>query len=348
MTWRMPSETAPQDRVWMAFPPEGYTLGASAEDAHEARSSWAAVAHAVAEFEPVTMVADPADEAVARSYLSGEIEIVTEPLDDAWMRDIGPTFVHDQDGGVAAVHWIFNGWGQQRWAAWSKDSRIGGAVTDRAGVKQVASPIVNEGGGIHVDGLGTVLLTDSVQLDRGRNPHLTRADVEAELTRTLGGTHFIWLPQGLTRDNQEFGTRGHVDLVATIPSPGVVLIHVQADDSHPDHAVTSTLRTLLEGTHDATGRPWQIIDLPAPRTLTDHRGWVDYSYVNHLVVNNGVVACAFGDPRDADAAAVLADAYPGREVVSVDARPLFARGGGVHCITQQQPSARSPVVAQHR
>ncbi len=339
MAWLMPSETAPQDKVWMAFPPDGYSLGDTAEEAHKAGSTWAAVANAVVEFEPVTVVVDPASEAVARSYLSPEVEIVIEPLDDAWMRDIGPTFVHDEDGGVAGVDWTFNGWGQQDWAEWGKDSLIGGAVIERADVKRVTSNIVNEGGGIHVDGLGTVLLTETVQLDSGRNPGLTKADIEAELARTIGGTHFIWLPRGLTRDYKKFGTRGHVDIVATIPSPGVLLLHDQTDPTHPDHALSRELREMLAGTKDAEGRSWNIIDLPAPEVLRDDEGWVDYSYVNHLVVNGGVIACSFGDPRDDEAAAILAEAYPGRKVVSVDARPLFARGGGIHCITQHQPSA---------
>ena len=339
MTWLMPSETAPQDRVWMAFPPGGYTLGETAAEAEEAHTAWSAVANAIVEFEPVTMIVDPADVEVARSYLSPEIEIVVEPLDDAWMRDMGPTFVHDDDGQVAGVDWIFNGWGQQDWATWGKDSLIGSAVIGRAGVKQISSDIVNEGGGIHVDGLGTVLLTETVQLDPGRNPGLTRADIEDELSRTIGGSHFIWLPRGLARDNQRFGTRGHVDIVATIPSPGVILLHTQNDPAHPDHALSIELHELFAGTTDALGNAWTVIDLPATDVLTDDEGWVDYSYVNHLVVNGGVIACSFGDPRDAEAAAILADAYPGRKVVSVDARPIFARGGGIHCITQQQPSA---------
>jgi agmatine deiminase len=71
--------------------------------------------------------------------------------------------------------------------------------------------------------------------------------------------------------------------------------------------------------------------------LRDEGGFVDFSYVNHVLVNDGVIACAFDDPADADAAAILREAYPGRRVVTVDARPLFERGGGIHCITQQQP-----------
>lgn len=337
--YRMPAETAAQERVWMAFPCQGYSLGDTEEARHEARSTWAAVAHAVGEFAPVTMVVDPEEVDVARRYVSADIEIVEAPLNDAWMRDMGPTFVHASDGSVAAVDWVFNGWGAQDWARWDRDEKIGGFVAQLAGAPVVSSPLVNEGGGIHVDGEGTVLVTATVQLDPGRNPGLTRADVEAELTRTIGATQVVWLPRGLTRDSQRFGTRGHVDIVATITSPGRLLLHTQRDAAHPDHLVCQEIRAALESSHDAAGRAWEITELPAPEVLTDGDGYVDYSYVNHLVVNDGVVACGFGDPADASAAAILAEQYPGRRVVTVDARPLFERGGGIHCITQQQPAA---------
>ena len=150
----------------------------------------------------------------------------------------------------------------------------------------------------------------------------------------------VWLPRGLTRDSERFGTRGHVDIVAAITSPGRLLLHTQGDESHPDYIVCQQIRTALEQTHDAAGRAWEIVEMPAPRTLTDAEGFVDYSYINHLVVNGGVIACSYADAHDADAAAILAEQYPGRRVVTVDARPLFERGGGIHCITQQQPSSR--------
>ncbi|GAB3488457.1 agmatine deiminase family protein [Flexivirga lutea] len=332
----MPSETSAQDRIWMAFPSQGYTLGDTAAEADEARSTWAAVAHAALEFEPVTMVVDPEDADVARRYLSAGIDVVHTPLDDAWMRDMGPTFVYD-DGALAGVNWIFNGWGAQDWATWDKDAKVAAYVLEQAQVPRIDSPIVNEGGGFHVDGEGTVLVTETVQLDPGRNPDATKADIEAELARTIGATHVVWLPRGLTRDSQRFGTRGHVDIVAAIPSPGVLLLHDQRDPDHPDHAVMREIEAALQQTTDAAGRAWDIRKVPAPAVLTDDEGPVDYSYLNHLVVNDGVIACSFDDVHDEEAAAVLADAYPGRRVVTVDARPLFARGGGVHCITQQQP-----------
>lgn len=338
--YRMPAETAPQERIWMAFPCEGYSLGDTEQARDEARSTWAAVAHAVAEFEPVTMVVHPDQRAVAGRYLSRDVDIIEAPINDAWMRDIGPTFVHAEDGSVAAVDWVFNGWGAQDWAQWDLDATIAQVVAAAAGTPVVASDLVNEGGGIHVDGEGTVLVTETVQLDPGRNPGLSKADVEAELARTIGATHAVWLPRGLTRDFQRFGTRGHVDIVAAITAPGRLLLHAQSDESHPDHLVCREIRAALEATRDAAGRAWEITEMPAPATLTDADGFVDYSYINHLVVNGGVIACGFDDAHDADAAAILAEQYPGRRVVSVDARPLFERGGGVHCITQQQPSPR--------
>ncbi len=288
------------------------------------------------------MVVAPGDEPVARRWCSPEIELVTAPLDDAWMRDMGPTFVvRDGEGDAArlgAVDWVFNGWGAQPWATWDHDARIGAFVGAQAAAQVIGSSLVQEGGGIHVDGLGTVLLTETVQLDPGRNPGLTRADVEAALAVTIGATAFVWLPRGLTRDYDEFGTRGHVDIVATIPSPGVLLLHDQRSPDHPDHAVTAELRELFEHASDVRGERFEVIGVPAPKTLTDDHGPVDWSYLNHLVVNGGVIACTFDDEQDDASLAILAEAYPGRRVVGVDARPLFDRGGGIHCITQQQPA----------
>lgn len=338
MVWRMPAETAPHERIWMAFPVEGVTLGDTAALREEGYAAWTAVATAVAARTPVAILVDPTEVARARRMLPGEVEIVEAPVDEYWMRDHGPTFVDDETGRLGAVDWIFNGWGAPEWAQWQKSAGHARLIADAVGAEIVPSLLVNEGGGIHVDGEGTVLLTETVQLDPRRNRYADRARVEAEMARTLGATTAIWLPRGLTRDYDEFGTNGHVDIVATLASPGRLLLHDQRDPAHPDHAVTRELRELLAAQTDAAGRRLEIIDLPAPTTLRDDEGFVDWSYVNHLVTNDAVIACGFGEPAaDAAAADILAGAYPGREVVTVDARPIFARGGGIHCITQQQP-----------
>ncbi|MDR6877029.1 agmatine deiminase [Microbacterium barkeri] len=337
----MPAETDRHERTWMAFPREGFTLGDTDAEREAGYTAWSAVAHAVAEFEPVTMVVDPSEVARARRMLSSHIELLEAPLDEFWMRDVGPTFVVDdtRPGALGAVDWTFNGWGAPAWAEWRLSAQLGRIVGRAAGAEIVSSALVNEGGGIHVDGEGTVLATETVQLDPRRNPYADKERVEAEFARTIGAAKVVWLPRGLTRDYDEFGTNGHVDIVATLTSPGVLLLHDQRDPDHPDHAVTRELRAHLAQQTDAAGRAFEIVDLPAPATLRDDEGFVDWSYVNHLVVNDGVIACGFGeDEADGRARDILAEVYPGRTVKTVDAREIFARGGGIHCITQQQPS----------
>jgi len=338
----MPAETEPHEQAWMAWPAGSYTLGESAAKAEEARRTWAAVANAIAEHEPLHILVPPQERAEAARRLSAEIVQHEVQLDDAWYRDIGPTFVLGASG-LGAVNWVFNGWGQQDWATWEYDAVASQVATEVSGAHRIDSPMVNEGGGIHTDGQGTFLVTETVQLDPLRNPGWTRAQVEEELARTVGARQVIWLPRGLTRDSERYGTKGHVDIVATFTAPGRLLVHDQRDPAHPDAPITQELIALLSDAVDADGRSLEITRLPAPETLRDAEGWVDYSYVNHYVANGAVIACGFDDPADDKAAALLAEAYPGRQVVQIDARPLFARGGGIHCITQQQPAVPTAV-----
>ncbi|NLT26957.1 MAG: agmatine deiminase family protein [Microbacteriaceae bacterium] len=336
----MPAEWTPHERTWMAYPPPNDTFGERGEeDLERARRAWLEVARTIAKHEPVTMVVDPGDEHEARAQCGDAIDVVIHQLNDAWMRDIGPSFAFDGDE-LVAVDWTFNGWGAQNWAAYDEDARIGRFVAEQAGARVVDSPLVNEGGGIHVDGEGTVLLTRTVQLDPGRNPGWSAEEVEAELARTIGATTPIWFDRGLRRDYEEFGTRGHVDIIAAFAGPGKVLVHDQRDPKHHDHRISEALKQRLAGATDAAGRPIEIIEVPAPRQLRDEHGWVDWSYINHYVCNGAVILCAFDDPRDEEAAAILQRCYPDHRIELVDARDIFAFGGGIHCITQQQPARR--------
>jgi agmatine deiminase len=249
------------------------------------------------------------------------------------MRDIGPTFVKDGAGNLAGVNWIFNGWGAQPWATWDKDSKVAALIDNHVQVATIDSPLINEGGGLHVNGAGLVLLTETVQLGEGRNESWSKADVEAEIHSKLGTQEAIWLKRGLTRDYDEFGTRGHVDIVACFANENTILYHNQENPDHPDFAISQEVRQTLEKAGD-----YNLIPVAAPATLRDEEGFVDYSYINHYVVNGGVILCSFGDANDGRAVATLQSVYPDREIVLIDARPLFARGGGIHCITQQQPA----------
>jgi agmatine deiminase len=338
--YRMPAEWTRHERTWMSWPATGGYVEASGADAVAA---WAAVANAVVGFEPVTMLAGAESLDAARALLDPRVEIVEAELDDSWLRDNGPTFVIGDGGQLSAVHWTFNAWGQEGNDNCQADAKIGAFVAGLAGVPVVSSPMVNEGGGIHVDGEGTVILTETVQLHENRNPGWSKADVEAELARTIGATAFIWLTRGLMGDMQEFrpgvGTNGHVDVLAAFVRPGVVVVHQQSDPDHYDSEVMAENLEQLRFARDARGRELEIIPIEGPAAHVVDGVAIDHSYINFSFVNDGIVMCSYGDP-DADEAArrVLQRLFPDRRVVDVDARPIFRNGGGVHCITQQQPA----------
>ncbi|MET7287524.1 agmatine deiminase family protein [Streptomyces sp. NPDC005573] len=336
--FRMPAEWTPHERTWMAWPGPNATF-ADPGSLAAARRAWAEVARAVRRFEPVTVVCGPGQSREARALLGEGVDTVERDLDDAWMRDIGPTFLTDGAGRLAAVDWTFNGWGAQEWARWEHDAKIAGHVAGLAGAQTYRSDLVNEGGAIHVDGEGTVLLTETVQLGPERNPHRTKEEVEAEIHAHLGTRKAIWLPRGLTADYPPhgFGTLGHVDIVAAFARPGVVVAHHQPDPAHPDHEITREVIGILRSATDAHGRPLEVVEVPAPTVLETDGHWADYSYINHYLCNGGVVLCGFDDPRDETAAGIFRRLFPRRAVTLVDARPVFAAGGGIHCITQQQP-----------
>jgi len=333
MKLTMPAEWDRHERTWMAWPPQNYLLGETDAEAEAARSSWANVANAVVRFEPVSVLATSDQLEIARAYLHPSIEIIEAELDDAWMRDSGPTFVKDESGNLVAVNWIFNGWGAQGWSSWDKDKLVAGFVGKLSGKAVVDSTLINEGGGIHVNGAGTVLLTETVQLGEGRNSSWSKQEVETEIHEKLGTNKAIWVKRGLTRDYDGYGTRGHIDIVACFASENVILYHDQQDPTHPDYEVSREVKETLE----AAGN-FEVIGVPAPTILRDEEDFVDYSYINHYIVNGAVILCAFNDPNDAVAKAILEKVYPGREIVLVDATEIFARGGGIHCITQQQPA----------
>ena len=332
--WKMPAEWAPHERTWMAWPQAPYTLGETEAEAVEAYTAWSNVANAIINFEPVTMLVGAEYQDIAREYLDTRVELLVAELNDGWMRDIGPTFVKNSAGQLAGVDWVFNGWGAQgSWASWEKDDKVASRISQQVNAPSLRSQMVNEGGGIHVNGAGVVLLTETVQLGEGRNPDWTRAEVEAEIHEKLGTNRAIWIRRGLTRDYEDFGTQGHIDIVACFANEDTILYHDQQDETHPDFSVSHEVRRTLD---EAGG--FKLVGLPAPKVLRDEHGVVDYSYINHYICNGGVILCGFGDENDEVAKGILETVYPGREIVLVDARPLFARGGGIHCITQQQPA----------
>ena len=326
MSLFMPPEWAKHERTWLAWPAADY---AQAEDAYLA---WSEVANTAAEYEPVTVLVDPKHFEIAKKYLSKDIELLVCPLDDSWIRDSGATFVFDENE-LSAVNWVFNGWGAQSWSNYAQDAKVATFMANHVAAKVIDSNLVNEGGGIHTNGSGLLLATETVQLGIERNPDWTRLEVEAELNSKLGTEKVIWIRRGLTRDYETFGTKGHIDIVACFADENTLLVHDQQDESHPDFTVTHEVISRLEEQTDC-----RIVKVPAPKVLKDELGFVDFSYINHYILNGAVLLCAFDDPNDEVAKGILEEVYPGREIRLIDARPIFDRGGGIHCITQQQPA----------
>ncbi len=327
--FHMPAEWAAHERCWMAWPCRAALWG---DGLNEARNAYAAVARAIAEFEPVTMVARAADAARAGALCGPTVTIKTAPIDDSWMRDIGPTFVVSEDGAVAGVSWRFNAWGG-KYRGFQHDAALAGLLLDRLGMPRFDAPFVLEGGAIHSDGEGTVLTTESVLLNPNRGMASSRAAAEALLRDWLGAEKVIWLPAGLAEDE----TDGHIDNLACFAGPGRVLALAAPDGADVNHAGLAENLALLSSERDARGRALDVIPIHQT-TRTDLAGRpLAASYINFYIANGGVVMPSFASAEDDAAAAAVRAAFPGRQVVQVDARAIIRGGGGIHCITQQQP-----------
>lgn len=352
--FRMPAEWEPHSQTWMVWPerPDNWRLGAK-----PAQNAFAAVAHAIAEFEPVTVCVSAGQYENARARLDSErIRLVEISTDDAWVRDTGPTFVTNGSGEVRGVDWTFNAWGGfdgGLYWPWQRDDQVARKVLEIERCQRYRTEgFVLEGGSIHVDGEGTLITTEECLLNRNRNPQMSREDIEAVLRSHLAVDTIIWLPDGLYNDE----TDGHVDNFCCYVRPGEVLLAWTDDPSDPNFARCQAAMRVLESVRDAKGRQLTVHKMPIPGPIyaTDEEcAGVDLvdstqerdpsirlagSYVNFLIVNGGIIAPRFDDPKDAEAEAILKRIFPAHRVVMVPGREILLGGGNIHCITQQQPA----------
>lgn len=329
----MPPEWAPHARCWMAWPCREAAWGDPA-GLEEARRSYAEVAQAIARFEPVTMICRP-DQLARASLLCGPgIAVLPMQHDDSWTRDTGPTFLLDQQGALAGTTWRFNGWGEA-YSDHGQDAQMARRVLEHLGVRRFVSSMVMEGGGLHVDGEGTALVCAPSVLDSKRNPGLTRGEAEEELKSFLGAETVVWLPAGLADDE----TGGHVDNIACFARPGVVLALATDDKADANRAGLDENAAVLRAATDARGRTIEVVPVQQPRARSreGRGGRATLSYINFYLANGGVVVPSFADPADSAAAKAIAAAFPDRKLVQVEAAEIVRGGGGIHCITQQQP-----------
>ncbi len=327
--YRAVPEWARHARCWMAWPCREELWG---ERLAAAREAWARVARTIADYEPVTMIVRPDLVAEASLLLGKGVSILPMPHDDSWTRDTGPVFLVGPRG-RAGVCFRFNGWGEL-YEPYAQDARMAHRVLEHLGLPAFTSELVLEGGALEVDGAGTAMLCEPSVLDPARNPGTSRGEVERELAALLGVERTIWLPAGLVDDE----TKGHVDNVARFVAPGVVV--VARDARGPHRLVLEAVREVLEETVDAAGRKLELVplDLPQPRRRHDGR-WLTTSYVNFYFAEGAVLVPAFADAADRAALRTFEQLFPEREVVQVELGPIPEGGGGLHCITRDEPAA---------
>lgn len=349
----MPAEYAPHEGTLLIWPvrPGSWPHGGKA-----AQHAFCQIMEALLPQERVWLLADRNHLEEARQAAPAGVEVLELESDDAWARDVGPTFLIDGQGGRMGVDWQFNAWGGEvdgLYAHWEKDDAVAAQFCRYLGdpVRDV-HPFVLEGGSIHSDGEGTILTTESCLLSAGRNPAMTKAEIDAKLREVLGAEKVIWLPRGIYNDE----TNEHVDNVCCFCAPGEVVLAWTDDETDPQYSLSRACEMALQQATDAKGRPFTIHRLPIPKTpitvrAEDLSGYVfeegedirdvgerlAASYVNFYIGNGVVLVPQFGDAHDSTALEILRNCFPDRQIVPIPARDILLGGGNIHCITQQVP-----------
>lgn len=351
----MPAEFAPQEGVILIWPVRPGSWGKNPLDAQKA---FLDIIRALSEHETVYLLADQEHFAEADKKAGQYAKVLVIESDDAWARDVGPTFVTDGKK-IRGISFQFNAWGgtfDGLYASWEKDNRVAKRFCELTGYDCYdCEDLVLEGGSIHSDGEGTLLVTERCLLSPGRNPDLSKEEIEERLRQTLGIKKVLWLPYGIYQDE----TNEHVDNVCAWVKPGEVVLAWTDNKQDPQYEMSRKDYEYLLSETDAKGRKIVIHKLPVP----DHPICVDEeecagyefeagedvrepgdrlaaSYVNFYIGNGVVLVPQFGgDNAESDRRAldILSGLFPGREVIGIDSLAILLGGGNIHCITQQIP-----------
>lgn len=325
----MPAEWEPHERCWMQWPDRDDFIW---QHIGKTQDAFARVAKAVRRFEPLTMIVSSESLQDAQGLCGGDIDYLVMDLDDSWARDSGPNFVKKGDDLAASIY-HFAAWGQ-KYPHFRNDAAVGHRVSEHLNIPTFTSNVFMEGGGINVDGEGTILTSETCILNENRNPGLTKAEAENILCDSLGGDKVIWVPG----DPEDLETDGHIDGIACFVRPGVVMCAVGSPD---DPERCSDLRenvTALQKASDAAGRKLEIMTIGEAHDADATSERFCHSYINFYIANAGIVFPSYGIPTDADAAATIQAAFPDHQIATIDVNDIAIGGGGIHCITQQQPS----------
>ena len=347
----MPAEFSPHYGCILIFPErsDSWQYGAYA-----ARKAFVKICTAISESEKVTVCASEKQYENARRMLPDNIRVVEMSSNDSWARDYAPTFVTNGKE-IRGVNWRFNAWGglyDGLYFPWDKDDKMARKLCDLYDKDMYdAGDFVLEGGSIHVDGEGTCITTEACLLSGGRNPDMTKEEIEDKLKEYLGVEKIIWLKNGIYNDE----TNEHIDNICAFVKPSEVVLAWTDDKNDPQYEMSKSCYDILSNSTDAKGRKFTIHKLyvPKPVTITAEEceglDTMDFeptrqpnerlaaSYVNFYISNSAIVMPFFDDPADEEAKAVLERIFPDRKVIGIYARDILIGGGNIHCITQQIP-----------
>lgn len=354
----MPAEFAKHSHTIMVWPTRA---GSFPFDGRDAKPTFATMIKHLIKGEQVLLVCEESHLSDLHSYFSQEelekITVLTADTDDAWARDTTPTFVTNGEE-IRGVDWVFNAWGGDYDGLlphYENDDALASKLCDVLHYDYYDCHNIHfvlEGGSIHSDGEGTILVTEACLLSKGRNPHLTKEEIEATLLSYLGAEKVIWLPFGIFNDE----TNEHVDNVCAFTSPAEVVLAWTDDEKDPQYAMSKADLEILEQETDAKGRKFKIHKLPIPKkpvliTEEDLKGYefevgeaersvgerLAASYVNFYITNGSVLVPQFDDEHDTLALSILGGLFPDRKIVPIPGREILLGGGNIHCITGQIP-----------
>lgn len=259
---------------------------------------------------------------------------------DSWIRDYGPNFIIDGNGGIAFNDWIFNAWGN-KYQELKKDDSIPARLEKVLCVPRFEPGIVMEGGSIEVNGAGCVLTTEQCLLNPNRNPHLSQAEIERHLKDYLGVEKVLWLGEGIVGDD----TDGHIDDIARFVAPDVIVCVVEEDPEDANYKLLQNNLRRLQKMSDVRGRAFEIVTLPMPGVVSGTNSVnrdverLPASYANFYIANNVVLVPIFGHANDRTAVETIQRGFSDRRVVGINCEPLVWGMGTIHCLTQQQPAS---------
>lgn len=360
--FRMPGEYEPHHGTAMIFPerPGSWPYGAQ-----PAMKSFVRIWESILADEKLYLIvseqARPRAEAILREAgILDKTELLTLPQNDAWARDTLPTFVKNGSM-VRGVCWRFNAWGGSfdgLYTDYAEDDALAEAFCREMWMyPYVLRDFVLEGGSVHTDGAGTLLVTESCLLSPGRNPHLSKEQIGQVLCEQLGAEKVLWLPRGIWGDE----TNEHVDNVCAFLRPGEVVLAWTDEKNDPQYALSAADLDYLHSVTDAKGRALTVHKLPIPAhpvciTQHDLDGFtfapgedvrevgerLAASYVNFYFTNHSILLPQFGGENaesDALAVSLMQEWCPNRRVIPIPARELIVGGGNIHCLTQQLPAS---------